>query len=228
MPVFSRSMAPAGALGVRVFRATPHYTGSLLRAVLAGLPTFGLTREVFRYRVRNLPNLLRGVWRIAVAQLIGAPTMYGVVSARVRRAATGMWDDLGVLSCRVVTNNGVAFIVDGFDNTVELEIMNYHGCGTGAVAEAAADSALGTESTTALNPDSTRATGTQSQPSANIYQTVGTLTFDGAAAITEHGVFSQAATGGGVLLDRSVFSAINVASADSIQFTYQLTLTAGS
>jgi hypothetical protein len=221
-------MAPSGALGVRVFRATPTYTGSLWSAVRAGLPAFGLTRDVFWYRVRNLPNLLRGVWRIAVAQLVGAPTMFGVVSARVRRAATGIWDDLGVLSCRVVTNNGVAFIVDAFDNTLEAEIMNYHGCGTTNTAENASDSALGAESTTILNPDSTRATGTQTQPSANVYQTVGTLTFDGAGAIVEHGLFSQAATGGGVLFDRSVFSTINVASGDSIQFTYQLTLTAGS
>ena len=51
------------------------------------------------------------------------------------------------------------------------------------------------------------------------------MTFDATAAIVEHGIFSQAATGGGTLLDRSVFSAINVASGDSIQFTYDLTLT---
>jgi hypothetical protein len=127
----------------------------------------------------------------------------------------------------VVTNNGVGYIVDAFQNLVELENMKYHGVGTGGTAEAAGDSALVTESTTALNPDSTRGTGTTTESASNAYQTVGTVTFDGSAAITEHGIFSQAATGGGVLLDRSLFSAINVVSGDSIQFTYTLTFTAG-
>ena len=53
-----------------------------------------------------------------------------------------------------------------------------------------------------------------------------TNTVDGAAAVTEHGIFSAAS--GGILLDRSVFSVINLASGDSIQSTYQLTFTAGS
>jgi hypothetical protein len=105
--------------------------------------------------------------------------------------------------------------------------MNYHGCGTGTNAENATDTALQTESTTALNPDSTRATGTRSQPAANQYRTVGTLTFDASAAVTEHGIFSQSATGGGTLWDRSQFSAINVASGDSIQFTYTCTVSSG-
>jgi hypothetical protein len=86
---------------------------------------------------------------------------------------------------------------------------------------------LGTESTTVLNPDSTRATGTKSQPAANQMRSVGTVSFDGSAAITEHGLFTQAATGGGTLFDRSVFAAINVGSGDSIQFTYTCTWNSG-
>jgi hypothetical protein len=54
-----------------------------------------------------------------------------------------------------------------------------------------------------------------------------TVSFDATAAITEHGLFSQAATGGGTLWDRTVFSAINVVSGDSIQFAYSLTVSAG-
>jgi len=136
-------------------------------------------------------------------------------------------DDYGVVSRKVVTNNGVALIVDALDNTLTDATIKYHGVGTGTNAEAAGDSALQTESTTILNPDSTRATGTFSQPSANISQSVATNSFDGSGALTEHGVLSQAATGGGTLLDRSVFSAVNVVNGDSLQSTYQLTLTAG-
>lgn len=134
----------------------------------------------------------------------------------------------GVVSRKVVTTAGVGFLVDAWQNILEMEIMKYHGVGTGNTAEANGDTALVTESTTALNPDSTRATGTLAEgASANIFSSVGTLTADGSIAAVEHGLFSQAATGGGVLWDRSVFSTVNLAAADSIQFTYQLTASAG-
>ena len=133
----------------------------------------------------------------------------------------------GTVSQRKVTTAGVNYLVDAWQNSVELENLKYHGVGTGTNAESNGDTALQTESTTALNPDSTRATGSLTEgASANIFRTVGTVTFDNTAAITEHGIFSQSATGGGTLWDRSVFSAINVASADSIQFTYDLTASA--
>lgn len=146
--------------------------------------------------------------------------------------ANGDIEHLGLLSTKVITDAGVAFLVDDWDvNTAsatnDITTLKYHGCGTGTNAENASDTALQTESTTALNPDSTRATGTQSQPTAPQLRSVGTVTFDNTAAITEHGLFSQAATGGGTLWDRSVFSAINVVSADSIQFTYTCSVSSG-
>jgi hypothetical protein len=133
-----------------------------------------------------------------------------------------------VVSRRQVTDTGVGYIVDAFANSVELENMKYHGVGTGGAAEGAGNTALTTESTTILNPDSTRATGSTIEgATGNIYKTVGTVAFDGSGAITEQGIFSQAATGGGVMIDRHLFSAINVVSGDSIEFTYQLTFTSG-
>lgn len=139
-------------------------------------------------------------------------------------------EEWGIVSRKVVTDAGVGFIVDAFQNITELENMKYHGIGTGSTAEAAGDTALVTELTTEYNPNSTRATGTTTEgASANIYRTVGTNTLDAApgAALREHGVFSQAATGGGVLLDRSVFAAITLASGDGLQSTYELTCTSG-
>lgn len=133
----------------------------------------------------------------------------------------------GVVSHKVVTDAGVAFIVDAFQNTTELENLKFHGLGTGTTAEAVTQTGLITELTTAYTPDNTRATGTTTEAAANIYRTVATNTVDAAAAVTEHGIFSQAATGGGTLLDRSVFSVVNLASGDSLQSTYDLTLTAG-
>lgn len=185
-----------------------------------------------QYRMRNKMRLAfwLGLFQVTLARFFNRLTGIAVFTSELRGKLIdrlGREHDLGVLSYRVVTNNGVGYIVDAFQNLVELENMKYHGCGTGGTAEAAADSALVTESTTALNPDSTRATGTTTESASNAYQTVGTLTFDNTAAVTEHGLFSQAATGGGVLFDRSLFTAINVVSGDSIQFTYTVTFTAG-
>lgn len=139
-------------------------------------------------------------------------------------------EDYGVLSRQVVTTAGVGFLVDAFQNTKELENLKYHGYGTGGTAEASGDTALVTELTTQYATDNTRPTGTTTEgASANIYRSVGTLDPDSAVAITEHGLFDQAANSGGTLWDRSLFSVINVsASGDTLETTYDCTFAAGS
>jgi hypothetical protein len=193
----------------------------------------GTIRAPLSWRLRN--TLRSGFvlgWLAVLAaktfsKLTGIPTITSELRALLIRADNTRVD-YGIVSYRVVTDAGVAFLVDDWDNNgQDMTTMNYHGCGTGTNAEAVGDTALQTESTTILNPDSTRATGTRSQPAANQYRTVGTPAFDGAGAITEHGILSQSATGGGTLWDRSQFSAINVASGDSIQFTYTCTINSG-
>lgn len=134
--------------------------------------------------------------------------------------------DLGVVSRKVVTTAGVNYLVDALQNLVEPENLKFHALGTGTNAEAVGDTALQTELTTQYNPDNTRATGTTVEgASANIFRTVGTNTVDAAAAVTEHGVFS--ASSGGTLLDRSMFSVVNLASSDSLTSTFELSLSAG-
>lgn len=135
-------------------------------------------------------------------------------------------ENFGVVSQRLVTDTGVGFIVDAFQNIVELENMKFHGLGTGSVAEAAGDTALGTELTTEYTGN-VRATGTTAESAANAFQTVATNTLDGTpgAALREHGVFS--ASSAGVLLDRSVYAAITLVSGDGLQSTYTLTFTSG-
>lgn len=140
----------------------------------------------------------------------------------------GALTNYGLLSTRVVTTAGVGYIVDAFQNLVELENMKFHGFGTGVGGEVVGDTALGTELTTQYATDSTRPTGSQTESAANIYRTVATLSPDtgGTIAITEHGIFSAASAG--VLLDRSVFSAVNlVAGSDSLQATYDITIASG-
>lgn len=214
--IFGGRVAPRGKVKMKVIRHN-------VQAPLA-------------WRVRNAirPGYWLGWLFVMLAKLLtavtGIPTLTSQVSLVKIDGKTGQRIDYGVVGFKVVTNAGVNAIVDAFQNTFELELFRYHGIGTGSTAENASDTALVTELTTEYNPDSTRATGTIAEgASANIFQTVATNTIDsGTPAIQEHGVFSQAATGGGTLLDRTVFATINLAANDSLQSTYELTLNAGS
>jgi hypothetical protein len=137
----------------------------------------------------------------------------------------GSVTDLGLASCRVVTDTGVQYIVDAFQNLVELENMRYHGLGTGTTAEAATQTALVTELTTQYSTSNTRPTGTLGEKSgdAKTYETTATITVSASVAATEHAILSQASNSGGVMLDRSLFTVVNLASGESLQATYQLT-----
>ena len=180
------------------------------------------------YRRKNLPNIMRGLNRIQLAETHGLPLFFGMLYAK-KFDNHGEVFDYGLISCRVVTTVGANFIVDAFQNSVELETMRYHGIGTTNTAENVADTALAAELSASYNPNDTRATGTLAEgATANIYRTVGTNVVDGAVTIVEHGIFSQAATGGGVLLDRSIFAGIALVSGNSLQTTYDFTITAGS
>ena len=109
-------------------------------------------------------------------------------------------------------------VVDAFTGAFTLSNFNYHDAGTGTTAEANSQTAL-------VTPwGGARVSGTQSQPTADVYQTVATISFNNTFAITEHGVFSASTVG--TLLDRTLFTAINVVSGDSITFTFQLTIAA--
>ena len=244
--MFGGSTAPSGSLGIHVIRADgvreirdrfdqlvsaaiwPARELKVSEIAHYGLPRRGLDERVNAWRTANVRHLFRGVRRVLAARALRLPHFYGQLYLTHIRA-DGDVIELGLASMRVVTTAGCNFLVDAMQGTVEPEILKFHGIGTGTNAEASADTALQTESTTALNPDSTRATGSLTEgASANIFRTVGTNTVDATVACTEHGIFSQAATGGGTLLDRSVFSVVNLASADSLQTTYDFTIAAGS
>jgi len=227
-------MAPVSTINLTIARrgtltATPAKELSLFEIARHGLPWPGSPAEVNWWRLRNFPYLCHSLWRILIARFFGIPHFYGSLSLVVIRA-NGRILDYGLASFRVVTDNGVAFIVDAFQNTKELENLKFHGIGTTGTGETAANTALAAELSTVYNPDNTRATGSTTEgASANIYRTVGTNTVDGSAAIVEHGIFDQAATGGGTLLDRTAgFSTVNLASGDSLQSTYDLTFASGS
>ncbi len=180
----------------------------------------------FFYRLRNWRSELHmrlveaGV---LIAHMFGALTAYGTVSATLIKA-NGTVIELGAIGKRVVTDAGVGHLVDDWDDgTGNIENFNYHDSGTSVTAENQTDTNLIAEA-----GPTTRATGTKSQPSANVIRSLGTIAYTGTLAITEHGLFTTASRATDLMWDRTVFAAINVENGDSIQFTYDCTFTAGS
>lgn len=151
--------------------------------------------------------------------------MKGHLTVAVDRGSDGTIDETREID-NLIVNSGENWLVDAWQNLVEPETMIYHGSGTGAVAAAEGDVSLGTEVTTGLNPDNTRPSCAVvgEGASSNIRRCQATVSYDATLAITEWGLFNQAATGGGTMFSRVVFSAVNVNSGDSIQFTWDMTV----
>jgi len=152
---------------------------------------------------------------------MGGAALGGETLLVARHIRDGKVIDTREVRNRCVTDVGRDAIVDAFTGDFTLSNFNYHDCGTGTTAEAASDTALETPVSEA------RVTGTQSQPATDTYRSVATITFSNAYAITEHGLFSQSAKPGGVLLDRTVFSTINVSAGDKIEFTFEISFASG-
>lgn len=119
----------------------------------------------------------------------------------------------------VVTDDFVEYTVDML--VAELAAwgdFKFHDSGTGVGAENVTDAGLGTPCGEA------RDVGTQVD-GGQTYTSVATNTYAGAFAITEHGLFNIAAAG--ILMDRTVFGAINVVATNQIEFTFTITFTPG-
>lgn len=128
---------------------------------------------------------------------------------------------------KVVTDDFCEFIVDQLiTETSAFGDFKYHHSGTGTGNEAASDAGLGTPELDA------RTVGTQVEDSSKVYKSIATETFDDSVAITEHGLFNTAGSGGppvtgGILMDRTKFTAINVVNSDKIEWTFTIAFTSG-
>jgi len=180
--------------------------------------------NVFRYKVKNFPNLSRQYINVLINRLfaIAGHTMsyHGKLNAKLIKA-DGKEYNLGLISMGVVTDAFVNFLVDNLvAETAEFGDFKFHDSGIGTTAENVTDTAIETTDGEA------RVAGTQLEgASTNIYKSVGTIAYTTTKAITEHMLMSIITSGTG--MDRSVFTAINVVSGDKIEFTYELTCTAG-
>lgn len=119
-----------------------------------------------------------------------------------------------------VTTAFVNYIVDNLITEVAaFGDFLYHDSGTGTNAEDPSDTGLQTPCGEA------RTSGTQVEGAQTYeYESVATHTYAGGFAITEHGLFNAAAAG--ILMDRTVFTAINVIADDKIEFTFTIQFSA--
>lgn len=198
------TMQPQGDLGIRVLRTVP-------------APMSWKIKNSVRWEF--IKGWLATFVLAPLLRKFGIGTFLGELRA-VKIYADGHKEDYGVVGWRVVTTAFVSFVVDQLQTeTSVFGDFKFHDSGVGTTAENIADTGIET------TDGESRATGTQTESAANAYRSVGTISYTTTKAITEHGLFNDATTG--TLMDRTVFSAINVVNGDSVQFTYTLTLAAG-
>jgi len=158
-----------------------------------------------------------------IAELIGNMgwvSMYGTLSAKHIKS-DGSIIDYGVVSCKKVTDEFVEYLalIMKTDAT-SIGDFKYHISGTGTTAE-------NNDHTALVTPIGTARTVGDQNNSSNTYISVATIAYTDTYAVTEHAIYNEAyvsAQADGILLDRSLFSAINVVNGDSIAFTYTLTI----
>jgi hypothetical protein len=151
----------------------------------------------------------------------GVLEMFGFLRMRIRRYATGKWEDYGVVSVKKVTAAFANYVVDSLQDstTYPLDAFTWHDAGDDNTAESNAHTALQNSRESRVNDASPGENG------ANVYQSVATITATAAYTVEEHGIFS--ANAAGTMLDRNLVpNAPSVIANDSVEFTYELTVNA--
>lgn len=166
--------------------------------------------------------------RLAACLVVESELSLRIVRAFDGRSLLARTEDYGVVSRRVITTAGVNALATNFQAASAVLNYNFHAIGTGTNAEAIGDTALQTEVPNGTYAVSgTRPTGTKTNPSANIYQTVGVNIVAAGATLQEMGILSQAATGGGTLWDRFLTGTQVLNSGDTFQTTVKAIFAAG-
>lgn len=113
----------------------------------------------------------------------------------------------------IYTQAGEEVVIDALDTALGTSWAFHSGIGTTTPTKGDVALANSTGTPAKAYPGSPAKT----QPTADKLQLVGTIAYVSTLAITELGLFKDAASG--AMIQRHVFSPINVASGDSIQFT---------
>lgn len=153
----------------------------------------------------------------------GVLEIFGMLRMRVKRSATGLWEDYGLVSTKLVTTDFAEHIVDCMlDNTTYvLDTFTWHDMGDDDTAESNAHTALQNSRETRINDTS------PAENTAQVYQSIATITATAGYTANEHGIFN--AVSAGVMLDRNLIPNSPVLiTDDQVEFTYELTVNAES
>lgn len=130
-----------------------------------------------------------------------------------------------VVRNRCITDGFVQHIVDVLQGTAgpvtNIQLFKWHISGVGAGAESTSDTGIYTSCTGDSGQVGTQVEGT----GANIYKSVGTITYTATHTIIEHVLACSSNTG--TIMDRTLFTGKAVVSGESIQFTYTVEFTSG-
>ena len=233
MPSSSLPMASSVSIGTIRPTVVPPRSLSFAEVIRYGFPHRSMDHDLRKWKFRNLSNLMRGAWRISAAKQLGLPHIYGQLCLSTI-APNGKKKDYGLVSLRLVTSVGAAFVVDAFQGLTSLSSMRFHGVGGTSTVELASDTGLGSEFASAYSPANTRPTGSQTETDSSLtYRTIGLISVTDTITIAEHGIFSQASTvsgtpTGGILLDRSAVASETIFTGFIIQADYRLVVATGT
>lgn len=184
-------------------------------------------QENFTYRLTDKDGNVKQLWKdnaigarlLAFFRSTTAPAYLKQQGLRIPFLTGSYVSELKV--CNLVTNAGKAGVASRINGAGSEAAFTYIAIGIGTTAAAAGDTALQTEITT---NGGQRAAATASRTTTDVTndtaRLVLTFNFTGSFAVTEAGALN--ASSSGVLLNRQVFSAVNVASGDSLQITIDI------
>lgn len=181
-----------------------------------------LGQAIFK-KMRQLVSDPIAVERNAKGEVVGSSVKAGLLNHLAAYGLripfiTGRWvNELHVAN--LVTNAGKAGVASRINGAGSEAAFTAIAIGTGTTAAAAGDTTLETEITT---NGGDRGAATASRTTTDVANDTATLVktfnFTGSFAVTEAGALNNASSGG-VLLNRQVFTAVNVVSGDSLQVT---------
>lgn len=180
-------------------------------------------KEEWEFRVTKADGSIRQQFQ--PYRLVAVAIKFGLISPHLPTKRwfsrfLGFWSD-SLKAKNLITNAGFAGVASRINGAGSEAAFTYVAVGTGTTAAAAGNTTLETElAASGLSraaATASRVTTTQTNDTAQLQLT---YTVTGSAAVTESGVLN--ASSGGVLLNRNVFSAVNVANGDSLQITHKI------
>lgn len=187
---------------------------------LLGLSAKFNMRENFTYRLRDKDGNIKQLFQLnKVGQFLVKTGLVKPHASKtlLRNLGLGHWSDKMLIS-NLITTTGKAGVASRINGSGGEAAFTYLAIGIGATAANVADTTLGSEITTG---GGARAAATASRVTTDTTndtaRLVYTWTFSASFAVTEAGALN--ASSAGTLLNRQVFTAVNVISGDSLQVT---------